>query len=189
MNEIPRFGHLTPAMRAALPGYLHGTRVFDLGCGVYAGWVPELFNAGASYVCALDKDLGIPSIEWIGVSADRVEFRRDRFEEIPPHYARKFDTAWLSWPSNWHTGVQAVLPHIPQVVYLGDNIESACGDARLWVHLLQRPLLFQEQDRKNSLLIYGAFDHRLQRRDLAEEERAAVLSCMPDRAHLYGFSA
>lgn len=67
--------------------------------------------------------------------------------------------ALLSWPVNWNVpGLTALLRRAARVAYIGSNLGgTACGDAALWRHLCQRPVLDAAPcPGEGTLIVFGA---------------------------------
>ena len=154
-------GNLSPAQQEAVHPYIQGKVVHDLGCGdgELSLW---LVKAGAEKVIGLDRD------RYVFNKLSKVVFVHGHFHD----YHEPCETAFVSWPVNWQSGIESILARAKTVVYLGTNMGgSSCGSREMFEHLVGREVLAHLPEQKNTLIVYGP---RVIQREPLPEEFAAL---------------
>lgn len=159
------YGSLFPEMEALLAKHVRGRTVWDLGAGDLSR-SRQLIGLGAQSVVAVDKE----TMPEPGTQA--ILRMRTYFAQIPTQGA--IDVAFLGWPQNSQLlGLLELLDTCRKVVYLGSNTNgNACGNARLFEHLLTREVLEHVPHRLNTFIVYG--ERGTTPRKMLPEEWAAL---------------
>jgi hypothetical protein len=148
------YGRLNAKQRKTLGRFVRGQIVHDFGAGDLE-LSHELLALGAKRVHAIDQIDRRVLAPVLGRHSTRISYKAAYFQDLPP---TPTDILFLSWPINREVGL---LPHIlvaSRVIYLGSNTGgSACGTPGIFEALVRRKLLAYVPDRKNSLVVAGAY--------------------------------
>ncbi len=169
------YGILHNRMRRALPTYVEGKVVLDLGAGDLTR-AEEILEAGAKRVIAVEKEdfTRLERSRWrrhiTVVRQYFLQFNRD-------HSSEEWDVALVSWPANTVLpGLIDILSRCTTVVYIGSNLyPTSCGFPELYTYFMSREVLCDVFHYRNSFTVYGETISGI--RDPTMEERAALLQC------------
>lgn len=157
-------GILTEEQWASLEPYIEDQVVYDLGAGDLE-LAHEMDALGARKIIAVDRhDMPPPRTK-------RVQTVRSHFHQW--NAPESMDVAFLSWPVNWCSDAERLLPRAKIVVYVGRCTDSTlCGSLEFWGHVRHREVLAVVPNRHNVLIIYGEVGGREE--GLLPEEMAGM---------------
>lgn len=169
----PSFGVITSGMEPLIKKYVKDRKVFDLmgGEGFLSVRLQEL---GARESIVIDYKLNTRFLKSEGLryykaTMDALKFK-DQDAEV--NGARgEDDVAFCSWiPNHQVKGLLRVLSPFKTVIYLGKNTDgTACAWPDFFRQMRRRRILNYHNDRKNTLIVYGADDGNGNRKQLHEE--------------------
>lgn len=157
------FGTLNSEQQRIVSAQVRGKTVHDFGASDLR-LSRVLVGLGADRVIAIEKEKElIPKVTLTSIQVFHGHFRS---------FTDPVDTAFVSWPVNWNSGLEEIVERSPVVIYLGTNMDgTSCGYSSMWRQLAKREILESSPDRKNTLIVYGPL--RVVR-DLHPEEKAAL---------------
>lgn len=169
----PSFGIITEEMEPIISKYVKGRKVFDLmgGEGFLSVRLREL---GARECVVVDYKLNTRFLKSEGLRYYKASMESLKFkpQDDEVNGARgEDDVAFCSWiPNNPVHGLLRVLLPFKKVIYLGKNTDgTACAWPEFFRQMRRRRILDYHNDRRNTLIVYGADAESGNRKQLHEE--------------------
>lgn len=159
------FGQITDEQWDTIRPYVKGREVTDLGAFklVYS---EKLLTLGAKSVIAVEKEY-MPDPRDSRITCVQTTFGR---------YKKPIDTAFVSWPQNYESGIVSCVGTAKRIIVISKNTDgTGCATPAFYAMLLQRKLDAYVPDRRGCLIIVSrALKHP--RKPTGEEKAGSFIN-------------